>query len=111
MENLFGRKPRVLRCDGGGEYNSSSLPAFLKDNGISLQKTAPYSPQQNGTAERKNRSLMEMMRCLLSEGHLDKKFWGEAVTTANYLLNRLPSASVQRSPFELWHGSKPKYSH
>lgn len=111
VQNKFGRKPKVLRCDGGGEYSSTHLLTYLKENGITLQQTAPYSPQQNGTAERKNRSLMEMMRCLLSEGRMDRKYWGEAVMTANYLLNRLPSASIERTPFELWHGSKPSYGH
>lgn len=111
VHNKFGYKPKVLRCDGGGEYSSTGLLKFMKEAGITLQQTAPYSPQQNGTAERKNRSLLEMMRCLLSEAKIDSKYWGEAVSCANYLLNRLPAATISCTPYELWHGSKPKYNH
>lgn len=111
VQNKFDRRPQILRSDGGGEYNSKALQTFLSENGIVLQQTAPYSPQQNGQAERKNRTLLEMSRCLLLEGGLDKKYWGEAVMTANYLLNRLPSASIDRTPYEHWHGTKPTYNH
>lgn len=109
--NQFGRKPRIIRADGGGEYSSESLGRFLKQNGIVLQQTVPYSPQQNGVAERKNRSLMDMMRCLLAESGLSTKYWGEAVTTANFLQNRLPSSSIPRTPHELWTGRLPCYKH
>lgn len=110
MRNQFGRAPKVIRCDGGGEYSGNVLKKFLADNGILLQHTAPYSPQQNGKAERKNRSLGEMLRCLLVESGLDKRFWGEAVSTANYLLNITPSSVIEGTPFERWWGKQPDYT-
>lgn len=110
MRNQFGHAPKVIRSDGGGEYSGKQLQKFLGDNGILLQQSAPYSPQQNGRAERKNRSLGETMRCLLSESGLDKRFWGEAVTTGNFLLNISPSSVVEGTPFERWWGKKPDYS-
>lgn len=111
MKNQFGRYPRVLRSDGGGEYSSVSLKKYLVSNGIILQQTAPYSPQQNGKAERKNRYLMEMVRCLLSESGMSKMYWGEALCTACYLQNRLPTSVVNKTPYELWNGKKPSYTH
>lgn len=107
----FGRPPKVIRTDGGGEYSSVSLKSFLRKEGILLQQTAPYSPQQNGKAERMNRSLIEMTRCLLRDANLDKRYWGEAIHTANYLLNRLPCSATNRTPYELWYGEKPEYKH
>lgn len=67
---------------------------FLQQHGINAHRTAPDSPQQNGVAERKNRSLMEMACCLLFDAELPNKYWGEAVNTSNFLQNRLPCSSV-----------------
>lgn len=111
MKNQFGRFPKCIRSDGGGEYCGNVLKKFFADNGIVQQMTAPYSPQQNGVAERKNRHLKEMMRCMLADSCLDKKFWGEAINTANYLQNRCPSASIQSTPYEMWYKKKPSYGH
>lgn len=110
MGTRFGRKPQVIRSDRGGEYTGNALLNFYKQQGITPEFTVPYSPQQNGKAERKNRSLIEMTRCLIGDSQLDKRFWGEAILTANYLQNRLPSESVERTPYELWMGRKPNYS-
>lgn len=111
VRTQFGKVPKVIRSDGGGEYTGESMKAVLRRNGVVQQLTAPYCPQQNGKAERKNRSLIEMTRCLLSEAGLDQKYWGEAVCTANYILNRVPASATGRTPCELWHGDKPNYSH
>lgn len=111
VENLFGRKPRVIRSDGGGEYDNHELRNFYKVEGIKPQFTVPYSPQQNGVAERKNRSLTEMATCMLLDANMDKRYWGEAVLTATYLQNRLPTRSVQKTPYELWWGRKPELGH
>ena len=82
---------------------------FLAESGTIHQKTAPYSPQQNGKAERKNRYVVEMVRCMLAESGLGKQYWGEAITAANYLQNRLPSSSIEKTPYEF--NKKPSYSH
>lgn len=111
VENLFGRKPSVIRSDGGGEFINKELRSFYKQQGIQSQYSAPYSPQQNGVAERKNRSLTEMATCMLVDAGMEKRFWGEAMLTATYIQNRLPSRSIQKTPHELWWGRKPDLSH
>lgn len=106
-----GKTPRVLQSDGGGEFVGNELQRFLRSEGIVCQFSAPYSPQQNGVAERRNRYLKEMTMCLLLEGGLDEKYWGEAVLTSTYVQNRLPSRSIGMSPFERWYGRKPSFKH
>lgn len=106
----FGTKIKRIRSDRGGEYILKEFEAFLLANGITCQRTTPYTPQQNGVAERKNRYLMEMARCLLFDAGMSNTYWGEAVMTANFLQNRLPSNSVTSTPHELWHGEKPYFS-
>lgn len=107
----FGRKPKILRSDRGGEFNGKHFKKFLARNGIIGQLTAPYSPQQNGVAERKNRYLVEMARCMLIDSGLDHRFWGEAIVTANYLQNRLPSRIIEGTPYYQWFGRKPSLEH
>jgi hypothetical protein len=104
-ENLCGKKMEVIRSDNGGEYTSKELREFYKAEGIQCQLTVPYSPQQNGVAERENRSLIEMTRCQLIDSGLNQKYWGEAILTANY--NRCPSKSVNTTPFEMFFKKKP----
>lgn len=111
MKTQFGKKPKIIRSDRGGEYTSKALTDYYEKEGIKAQFAVPYNPQQNGVAERKNRSLVEMTRCMLTDADLDKKLWGEALTTANYLQNILPSFAVSKTPFELWYGIKSNYIH
>lgn len=108
VKNKFGRKIKVIRSDRGGEYLSTNLRKFLAEEGIQTQLTAAYSPQQNGVAERKNRTLVEMARCMLIDAGLPNQFWGEAVVTANYIQNRVLTRVKKRTPYELWYGRKPK---
>ncbi|KXJ68687.1 hypothetical protein RP20_CCG002152 [Aedes albopictus] len=84
VENLFGRQPKVIRSDGGGEYVNNELHRFFADQGIRAQYTTAYTPQQNGVAERKNRSLQEMATTMLLDAGLDKRYWGEACVAAAY---------------------------
>ena len=85
---------------------------FLDQHGIKHQFIVPYTPQQNGVAERKNRSLMEMARCMVKSQALPHSFWLEAVMCATYVLNRCPTKALQSiTPFEAWHGRKPSISH
>ena len=101
IENQSGYKIKALRSDNGTEYTSSQFNMFCEDAGIKHQLTAIYTPQQNGVSERKNRTIMDMARCLLFEKKTPKKFWAEAVNTAVFLLNRLPTKSIKnKTPFE-----------
>lgn len=109
--NKLQCKPGIIRTDNGGEYISKEVASYLKRQGILNQTTAPLTPEQNGVVERKNCTLVEMARCILSDGNLPHKYWGEAVMTATYLQNRLPSRAIKSTPFEMWHGSKPSIGH
>lgn len=110
-QNRFGKLPQIIRSDRGGEYISNEYKAFLKTNGIAIQYTNPYTPEQNGVAERKNRHLVEMTRSLLLDAGLENSYWGEAIMTAIYLQNRLPTSSTEKTPYELWFGKKPELDH
>ena len=91
----------MLRSDRGGEYNSKEFELYCQEHGIKKHITIPYTPQQNGVAERKNRTLMNSVRCMLLHSCLPKEFWREALLTANYTLNRIPTKSVTGIPYEL----------
>uniref|UniRef100_A0ACD6A031 Uncharacterized protein n=1 Tax=Avena sativa TaxID=4498 RepID=A0ACD6A031_AVESA len=102
----------AFRSDRGGEFNSRDFIEFCEANCINHQTTAPYTPQQNGVVERRNRTVVEMARCLLKAMKVPGAFWGEAVKTAVYLLNRAPSRSLEGvTPYEAWHGKKPNVQH
>jgi hypothetical protein len=104
-ENMTERKIKIVRTDNGGEYIGAGFSQELKCNGIQHQRTNPYSPQQNGRAERMNRTLMEMARCLMIQAGVPKNFWAEALNTAAYIRNRCPSRSIDNQiPVELWTG-------
>ena len=112
VENQIGRKIKVLRSDNGGEYKSLNFQKFCDFHGIQRHFTNPYTPQQNGVAERKNRTLVESARSMLQTAKLPNSFWGEAVATVCYLQNRSYSKSVlSKTPYEVWTGNKPDISH
>ena len=102
-----------MRSDRGGEYYGrytedgqapSPFARFLEENGIVPQYTIPGSPDQNGVAERRNRTLLDMVRSMLSSSNLPKSLWTEALKTAVYILNRVPTKAVPKMPFELFKG-------
>ncbi len=97
----------TIRSDNGKEYKNATFDEFCENAGIEHQLTTPYTPQQNGVSERKNRSIMEMARCMLHEKELPKNLWAEAASTAVFLLNRLPTRAVkEKTPFEAWFDYK-----
>ena len=85
-----------IRSDNGKEYTNEIFDKFCEEAGIEHQLTTPYSPQQNGVSERKNRSIMEMTRCMLHEKELPKKLWAEAANIVVFLLNRLLTRVLQK---------------
>lgn len=112
VEKQSGKSIKALRSDCGGEYTANHFQEYLKQNGIHHQYTTRYTPQQNGVAERKNRTVMEMARCMLKNKGLADLFWAEAVACAVYLLNRAPTRSLSGiTPQEAWHGFKPGVGH
>ncbi|KAL4376396.1 hypothetical protein GQ457_02G039420 [Hibiscus cannabinus] len=111
-ENQSDCKLKVLRTDNSGEYVYNEFNDFCRDSGILHQLIVPRTPQQNRVCERRNRTVLEMARCMFFEKHLPKLFWAEAVDTAVYLLNRLATKVVDgKTHFEAWSGSKPSVKH
>ena len=89
MENVYEKKVKRIRSDNGTEFKNHSLNVFCLSKGIQHHFSAPYEPQQNGVAERKNKTLIEAARTMLVDSKLPVIFWGEAVNTACYVLNRV----------------------
>ncbi|KAI3788698.1 hypothetical protein L2E82_01471 [Cichorium intybus] len=111
-EKQSNEKLKVLRTDRGGEFCSIEFDDFCDEHGIKRELTAPHTPEQNGVAERKNRTIGDMGRSMLHEKNLSYGFWAEAVTTAVYLINLSPTKAVwNKTPFEAWHDFKPTISH
>ena len=103
---------QALRSDNGGEYGSNAFEAFCKDEGIQQQFTVPYTPQQNGVSERKNRTLVGAARAMLLTAGLPKTYWEEAVATTCYVQNRVPHANDPKTtPYFHWFGKPPNVQH
>ncbi|KAL0641314.1 hypothetical protein Bca4012_102595 [Brassica carinata] len=112
VTNHYNAKIKILRSDNGGEYISNAFKSHLAKHGIVHQTSCPYTPQQNGVAERKNRHLMEVARSMMFHANVPKRFWGDAVQTACYLINRVPTKILKNlSPFEVLNKSKPFIDH
>jgi transposase InsO family protein len=102
----------VLRTDNGGEFCGNEFEEFCKNYDIARQKTNPDTPQQNGVAERINKTLMEKSRCILCGVGLDQELWAEVVGIACYLVNISPSLSLdEKTPREVWTDKKPSLTH
>ncbi len=112
VETQSEHKIKVFRSDNGGEYISKEFKRFLKAHGIEKQTSTPYRPQQNGVAERANRTLVEKARSMLHAQNLKKSLRAEAVVNAAYTRNRCPSRALPSiTPEEAWSGRKPCISH
>ena len=110
MENHRNKKIKFLQFDHGDKYLSYEFGLQLKQCGIVSQLTPPGTPQCNGVSECRNRTLLDMVRSMMSLTDLPLSFWGYALDTAAFTLNRAPSKSVETTLFELWFGKKPKLS-
>ena len=112
VERESGHRLKTLRTDNGGEYTSTEFKEYLETEGVRHELTIPKTPEQNGVAERMNRTLVEAVRSMLIGAKLPKKFWAECLSTAVYLRNRSPSKTVVgMTPFEAWNDYKPDVSH
>ncbi|CAJ2658399.1 unnamed protein product [Trifolium pratense] len=111
VENESNQSIKCLRTDRGGEFLSDTFNDFCSEYGIKRQLTAAYTPQQNGVSERKNRTLMNVVRSMLNGRNVPKRFWPEAVVWATYVINRSPTLSVKNmTPEQAWRGTKPSVS-
>ncbi|GJS33987.1 retrotransposon protein, putative, ty1-copia subclass [Tanacetum coccineum] len=111
VENQLGKTIKSLCSDRGGEYMSQEFLDHLKDHGIIAHRTPPYTPQHNGVSERRNRTLLDMVRSMMSQTTLPKSFWDYALETAARILNMVPTKKVEKTPYEVWHGQAPKLSY
>ncbi|GKC68648.1 retrotransposon protein, putative, ty1-copia subclass [Tanacetum coccineum] len=111
VENQLGKTIKSLRFDCGGEYMSQEFLDHLKKHGIIAHRTPPYTPQNNGVSERRNRTLLDMVRSMMSQTTLPKSFWDYALETAARILNMVPTKKVDKTPYEVWHGQAPMLSY
>jgi hypothetical protein len=107
LERQTGKTVKAVQSDRGGEYVNKALSDFFASKGIAHRLTAPYTPQQNGKAERLNRTLMERVRAMLYQTNLPDNLWAEALVTANFLRNRSPVRDRDKTPVELMFSVKP----
>ena len=112
VTNQFSSKLNTLQSDNGTEYTSTNMSNYLSDHGILHQTSCVGTPQQNGVAERKNRDLLEKTRSLMFQMHVPKRFWSQALLTAAYTINRLPSRFLNsKSPIKVMKGRTIDLSH
>lgn len=112
VENQLNDKIKAIRTDNGKEYCNSNFENYLINCGIVHQTSTPYTPQQNGLAERMNRTLVEKARCMMFYAKASKPIWAEAIATAAYLVNRSPSRVLEdTTPYKLWSGKEPNLGH
>src|SRR6187397_2799876 len=110
VETQLGKKIKALRSDRGGEYLSQELDDHLKEKGILSELTPPGTPQWNEVSERRNRTLLDMVRSTMGLSDLSISFWGHTLLTAVLTLNRAPSKAVEKTPYELWTKKPPRLS-
>ncbi|GJT99344.1 retrotransposon protein, putative, ty1-copia subclass [Tanacetum coccineum] len=100
VENQLDKTIKLLRSDRGGEYMSQEFLDHLKDHGIIAHRTPPYTPQHNGVSKRRNRTLLDMVRSMMSQTTLPKSFWDYALETVARILNMVPTKKVEKTPYE-----------
>ncbi|GJX24637.1 putative ribonuclease H-like domain-containing protein, partial [Tanacetum coccineum] len=111
IENLVDKKVKIIRCDNGTEFKNRVMSEFCKQKGIKREFSVARTPQQNGVAERRNRTLIEAARTMLADSKLPTTFWAEAVNTACYVQNRvLVVKPHNKTPYELFRGRTPALS-
>jgi len=111
VENQLERKIKRLRSDRGDEYFPKIIDEFCEEHGIIHERTPPYSPESNRIAERKNRTVTDLVNSMLDTAGLSKAWWGEAVLTSCHVLNKVPNKNQDQTPYEMWNGRKPSLSY
>lgn len=111
VSNQFSHTPKTLQSDGGGEFINASVSNFLREHGIQHHISCPYTPAQNGRAERKHRHVTETGLAMMFNAQAPSQYWFDAFSAATYTINRLPSAVLQgKTSFELLFGLIPNYT-
>jgi transposase InsO family protein len=108
VQNEFELKVKNIRSDNGSEFRNTQVEEFLDEEGIKYELSAPYTPQQNGIVERKNRTLIEATIIMLDEYKTPNSFWAEAINTACHAANRLYLHKyLNKTPYEIMTHKKP----
>jgi transposase InsO family protein len=111
-QNEFNVKVKKIRSDNGTKFKNTQVEDFLDEEGIKHEFSAPYTPQQNGVAKRKNRTLIEMPRTMLDEYKTSDRFWAEAINTTCHANNHLYLHKLlKKTSYELITGNKPNVSY
>lgn len=111
VEKQTGKSIKTLRSDRGGEYLSGEFLIYLEENGILSQWTPPGIPQYNSVSERRNRTLLDMVQSMMGFASLPIIFWGYALESTSYILNKVLSKSMIKTLHEMWYGRKPVIIH
>nr|GEW90438.1 retrotransposon protein, putative, Ty1-copia subclass [Tanacetum cinerariifolium] len=111
VEIQLGKTIKSLHSDRGGEYMSQEFLDHLKEHDIIAHLTHPYTPQHNGVSERRNKTMLDMVRFMMSQTTLSKSFWDYAVESVARILNIVPTKKVEKTPYEVWHRKAPKMSY
>ncbi|GKA93037.1 retrotransposon protein, putative, ty1-copia subclass [Tanacetum coccineum] len=111
VENQLRMTIKALCSDHGGEYMSQEFLDHLKEHGIIAHHTPLYTLQHNGVSERRNRTILDMVRSMMSQTILPKSFWDYALESVARILNMVPTKKVEKTPYEVWHGQAPKMSY
>ncbi|GKA04003.1 putative ribonuclease H-like domain-containing protein [Tanacetum coccineum] len=111
IENLVDKKVKIIRSDNGTEFKNKVMDDFCREKGIKREYSVARTPQQNGVAERRNKTLIEAARTMLADSKLPTTFWAEVVSTACYVQNKvLVVKPHNKTPYELFRGFKPALS-
>ena len=110
IENQTGLKVKKLRADNGLEFCNHEFDSYCADHGIARHRTVRLTPQQNGLAEKMNRTLMDKVKSMLIQSQFPKGLWAEILLTTSYLVNLSPSVPLDfKTPFKKWHGKPVNY--
>jgi transposase InsO family protein len=111
-QNEFDAKVKKIRCDNDTEFKNTQVEDYLDEEDMKHEFSAPYTRQQNGMAERKNRILIEVVRTVLDEYKTSDRFWMEAVNTACHASNHFYLHNLlEKTPYELLTSNKPNISY
>jgi transposase InsO family protein len=111
-QNEFGLRIKKIRSDNGTEFKNSQIEGFLEEEGIKHELSSPYTPQQNGVVERKNRTLLDLASIMLEQYKTSDRFWARAINTACYSITRLYLHRIlKKTSYELLTGKKPNVSY
>lgn len=111
FENESGYRVKAVQTDNGSEFVNENVRRLFAVEHVAFRTSAPYTPEQNGTAERNNRVIIETARTLVAQGGLPSKLWAEAANTAVFLRNMIPKKGMKVTPFELFRGRRPSVGH